>query len=230
MRSNTKLYLLALLLVAAGFAYGAASLFIARYTQGDAYPPYSSYRADPLGTRALFESFQALPNVYVARNVEAIDRAGGNRQVTLFVNGLQLDYFSSRELDGELARSLQNVMQRGSRVIIAFTPVADDISDFERLDSAFNERMQERLRRSARDANEKQPEEEQKETQKAEAEPGDEKPQPESNADTTGKGRQESIVNLPSESKDRDETTSKDDESTEDEDPRELQRQELRKL
>ncbi|MCC6794700.1 MAG: hypothetical protein IT366_06230 [Candidatus Hydrogenedentes bacterium] len=223
MRSNTRLYLLALLLVAAGFLYGAAALFIARYTQGDAYAPYSSYRADPLGTKALFESLQALPKVRVARNVEPIERAVGNRQVTMFVNGFPLDYFTSRELDSDLARALDRVMQRGGRVIISFAPAADDVSHVEFLDDAFNERMQERMNRRAQENEEEQAEKEPKpdeENQKAEAED-----------DTSGKPREETIINLPSNKEgEEDQGTEKDNDEGDDEDARERQRHEMREL
>ncbi len=225
MRSNTRLYLLALLLVVAGFMYGAASLFVARYTQGDAYPPYSSYRADPLGTKALFESLQALPNVHVARNVEEIDRAGGNNSVTLFLNGFPLDYFTSREMDGALARALQHVVQRGGRVVISFAPVADDVSHIDFMDEAFDERMEERRRRRARGEEKSQPEKEPKaddEMPKAEAEP---------EVDSSSKVRDESIVDLPSKKdKNKGEDTETKDEKTGDEDALDRERRELRKL
>lgn len=223
MRSNTRLYLLALLLVAAGFVYGAASLFVTRYTEGDAYPPYSSYRTDPLGTRALFESLRVLPNVRVARNVDPIDRAGGNRQVTMFVNGFPLNYFTSRELDGDLARALDRIMQRGGRVVVSFEPAADDVSHIEFLDDAFDERMQERLRRRAQEDEEEQAEKEPK--------PGEEKQKAEAEDDTTAKSREESVIDLPSNKEGKeDESAEENQDEKEDKDAQERQRHEMREL
>lgn len=43
------------------FAFGLVQLFRWRFEAGDVYPPYSSLRTDPMGTQALFESFQAIP-------------------------------------------------------------------------------------------------------------------------------------------------------------------------
>lgn len=43
-----------------GFFYGLAQLFNLRFQAGDIYPPYSSFRADPLGSKALYESLDAL--------------------------------------------------------------------------------------------------------------------------------------------------------------------------
>lgn len=223
MRSNTRLYLLALLLVAAGFIYGAASLFVARYTEGDAYPPYSSYRADPLGTRALFESLHALPNVRVARNVDPIDRAGGNRQVTMFVNGFPLNYFTIRELDGDLSRALDRIMQRGGRVVISFEPAADDVSHIEFFDDAFDERMQERLRRRAQEGDEEPAEKGSK--------PREAKQKAEAEDDTSSKSREESVIELPSKKEaEEDAETNESKDEKEDEDARARQSHEMREL
>lgn len=51
-----------------GLVWGFLRLFQLRFEAGDVYPPYSSLRADPLGTRALYESLARLPEVTVARN------------------------------------------------------------------------------------------------------------------------------------------------------------------
>ena len=38
------------------FVLGVIYLFLLRFEAGDVYPPYSSLRADPLGTMAWYES------------------------------------------------------------------------------------------------------------------------------------------------------------------------------
>ena len=38
------------------FLYGVARLYALRFEVGDVYAPYSTYRADPLGTGALYEA------------------------------------------------------------------------------------------------------------------------------------------------------------------------------
>jgi hypothetical protein len=171
--------------------YGAASLFLARYSRGDAYPPYSSFRADPLGTKALFEALQSVPGVRVERNVEPLARVAVNRTVTLFVNGLAFGAVGTSEMDGELASGLQKVMLRGGRVVISFSPVVEDIAYLERKDDEFQKRMDERLRR--------QP------TKKDDAKPDDEKnpDSKDSKAEkpkSAEKHREETIVELPPES------------------------------
>ena len=42
-----------LLIVTVLFIYGMIELLTLRFEKGDAYPPYSSYRPDPLGTQGL---------------------------------------------------------------------------------------------------------------------------------------------------------------------------------
>src|SRR5262245_37901574 len=61
------------------FALGAVlvfeilQLFQARIESGYVYPPYSSLRSDPVGTMALFESLQAVPELSVERDLRASD-------------------------------------------------------------------------------------------------------------------------------------------------------------
>src|SRR5262249_53584427 len=47
-----------------------------RMDEGDEYPPYSSFRADPLGAKAFYIALQALPNhpVKVERHFRSLDR------------------------------------------------------------------------------------------------------------------------------------------------------------
>lgn len=177
-----------LALAVAGFVYGAGSLFLARYERGDVYPRYSSFRSDPLGTKALFEAMKSMPGVRVERNLESIDRAAGRGGVTLFVNGysfLQMGPFIVTELDGGLARSLQKFMIGGGRVVISFAPLTQDYTASDVKDRAFLERMAERQQRTAEDGGVGAREDD--------APPAEEKPEeakPE-------KVREESIVDLP---------------------------------
>src|SRR2546427_9645317 len=53
-----RMWLVLLLVLLAVFVLGVGRLFQLRFEAGDVYPPYSSLRADPLGTKALFESLE----------------------------------------------------------------------------------------------------------------------------------------------------------------------------
>jgi len=65
--SNKSLTVLAIAL-ACGFCYGLWKLYELRFAAGDIYPPYSSLRADPMGSKALYESILQLPGASAARN------------------------------------------------------------------------------------------------------------------------------------------------------------------
>ncbi len=47
---------------------GVGRLFMIRFQSGDIFPPYSSLRSDPLGTRVLYESLAACDGLTVERN------------------------------------------------------------------------------------------------------------------------------------------------------------------
>ena len=56
------------LLIVAGalfliFVYGIVHLFILRFERGNMYPPYSSYRTDPLGSKIYYEALHNLDNI-----------------------------------------------------------------------------------------------------------------------------------------------------------------------
>ncbi len=66
------LSLLLALVLGAAFVVGLAQLFVLRYEVGDVYPPYSTLRADPLGTKALVDALGVLPHVEVRRNLNRL--------------------------------------------------------------------------------------------------------------------------------------------------------------
>lgn len=53
-----------------GLAVFVVWLMQVRFTTGDVYPAYSSFRADPLGTKALHEALDELPDLDVRRNLK----------------------------------------------------------------------------------------------------------------------------------------------------------------
>ncbi len=113
------LLLLALLVAALGF--GVWRLFALRFTAGDFFPAYSSLRADPLGTKILFESL-GRAGVDAERGFRplSLSRAGELAGVTVFMVGAERDEF---ELVAErLARDLEATAANGSRLVIAFHP------------------------------------------------------------------------------------------------------------
>lgn len=111
-------WLLALFL-AVIFAGGLARLFALRYESGDIYPLYSSLRADPLGTKALAEALDALPEVEVRRNFKALPKLRPGRPVTLIYTGVP---HQAVWTEPELA-AFDNLVATGSRAVFTFHPV-----------------------------------------------------------------------------------------------------------
>ena len=112
-----RLPLILLLVAAAAFGFGLLHLFQLRFEAGDVYPKYSSLRADPLGTKAFYESLHRL--LSVRRNFQASLKLGEGRDTTLFVLGLE-----PRELraDPEELKQLEGFVADGGRMVIALFP------------------------------------------------------------------------------------------------------------
>src|SRR5687767_243391 len=78
---------LVILLVATLLA-GVIKLFQMRLGTGDVYPPYSSLRSDPLGTKALYRSLGALEGIEVQKNIEGPEKLTSGKDSTLLILGL----------------------------------------------------------------------------------------------------------------------------------------------
>src|ERR1700693_4325418 len=74
-RSNNGVWIFAILLLA-GFIWGLEQVVVGPLETGEAYPPYSSLRSDPLGAKALYESLAALPDLQVGRLYKARSTLG----------------------------------------------------------------------------------------------------------------------------------------------------------
>lgn len=120
MHKGKLLSLLSLLMVAALFFYGTTKLLILRFQKGDVYPPYSSFRSDPLGTKAFYEGLSLLPGVETVRNVDPIRKASGLSGTTLFLFGLQESHFSA--MQQESAKAIDEAALAGARIVISFVP------------------------------------------------------------------------------------------------------------
>ena len=118
MGPRVKVVLIAAL--ALGFAAGLGELFNLRFESGDVYPAYSSFRPDPLGTRALYESIALQPGVTVLRNTVPLKQVHG-RNTTVFLLGLNGDA-GVAQLQSEMAPDIERLAGDGARVVIAFLP------------------------------------------------------------------------------------------------------------
>src|SRR6266446_184720 len=117
--SRAPAVFLALLLAA--FAWGVGRLFDLRYAVGDVYPPYSSLRADPLGTKVMHDALERLPGISVLRNLHATSDLERGRDTVLLILGENpsLDIEDPAIIDG-----VESIALHGGRVVIALRPEA----------------------------------------------------------------------------------------------------------
>jgi hypothetical protein len=115
-----KLPVLLALIAICGFVYGLIHLFNLRFDAGDNYPPYSSLRADPLGSKALYESVDAL--LPARRHRHPLSKLGEGRETTLLWLGEEAK--NLRFLPGEL-KELEAFVRTGGRLVIGLLPVLE---------------------------------------------------------------------------------------------------------
>ena len=118
MKKPFAIFLLCMCAVA--FVFGLLRLFQLRYEAGDVYPAYSSLRADPLGTMALFESLQNLPGLNLRRDFSAANRLPEPRQ-TAYLH-LAADPREWQWAPESLASEIQNFVTSGGRLVVTFFP------------------------------------------------------------------------------------------------------------
>ncbi len=118
--NKTLVSVAGIVLVAALVLGAVLHLFQLRFTEGDIYPPYSSYRADPRGTKVLYESFDRLPGVETRRNLRDIfpDRPGVGD--TVVFAGVTHAFSRDR------ARKIEEMARNGARVVVAYYPFREE--------------------------------------------------------------------------------------------------------
>ena len=119
MLSRRALLYLALLVLIGAFACGLVQLFNLRFAAGDVYPPYSSFRGDPLGSRVYFESLQRVGQADVSRFLQSIDKLPDGRGSTLFVFGLP---WSEMSAEPDEYKALEGFIRRGGRLVVTLYP------------------------------------------------------------------------------------------------------------
>jgi hypothetical protein len=116
---NKSLAILAIAL-AGGFSYGLWKLYELRFAAGDIYPPYSSLRADPMGSKALYESILQLPDASADRNYLPLEKAPKGNATLLFLGEEPFIFEASPE---ERLKEFEALARSGARVVIAMRPL-----------------------------------------------------------------------------------------------------------
>jgi len=112
--------IIAFVVCAVIFAAGLFQLLKLRFEAGDVYPPYSSLRADPLGTMAFYEALERIPDMTVERDFSANNRLPGGRNTTYLHLGAR-----AREwewIDDEEFRTIEDFVTAGGRLVVTFFP------------------------------------------------------------------------------------------------------------
>jgi hypothetical protein len=104
-------------LIAAFLAVLGRFVFL-RFSSGELYPEYSSLRADPFGTKALFESLRGFEKITVVRNVESLQKLHGDSHTTVFFLGL-----GGLPEESEGMKPFETIARSGARVLISLNAV-----------------------------------------------------------------------------------------------------------
>ena len=119
--SRTGLFLLAAMLVVLTFSL--IHLFALRFETGDVLPAYSSLRADPLGSKVLYESLDKTGDVEVSRNFSPLKMIDAGPDTTVFILGMD-----ARELRWSglgSGNELDQLVTHGGRLVLAMYPTFD---------------------------------------------------------------------------------------------------------
>ena len=122
------------------FIFGIVQLLLLRFKSGDVYPPYSSLRSDPLGTRVFYESLHRLKTIAVQRNYRALSNMTYAENATIFYLGASISNWEFVPEDH--INIFDRLAFAGSRIIISFRPIMrgpSQTSDKENSDSNDNE-------------------------------------------------------------------------------------------
>jgi hypothetical protein len=117
-QQQRKLKMLALL-CGVLFAVGLTQLFLLRFEAGNIYPPYSSLRSDPLGTRALFDSLNRLAADTVGRNFRPLRQVKLDPKTTFVMVGLHDTnaIVEKKKVEG----LLEHLAEAGGRLVLTFS-------------------------------------------------------------------------------------------------------------
>lgn len=120
MNGNGKIYIAVLLLMACAFGFSLHALLAERFERGDTYPPYSTFRSDPRGAKALYLALGRVPGITSRRNFTNPSRLTGEKGVTYLFLGV--DEGVMRLITREDLTALEDLAARGNRLVIAFSP------------------------------------------------------------------------------------------------------------
>ena len=119
MRGASRCYAVLLIVVTACFGFGLFRLFVLRFEKGDIYPPYSSLRSDPLGSKALYRSLEGIPGIRVERGFIELAQWKNLQGTTVLLLGEDEAFFKAGKKERE---ALEALAFAGNRLVVGFLP------------------------------------------------------------------------------------------------------------
>ncbi len=120
-QTNKTILWVAAIVIVGVFVWGLEQVAVAPLESGDIYPPYSSLRSDPLGTKALYESLAQLDDLHVTRLYKPRTAlTPGSTLLVLGLGSVAWDEVSQKSLT-----EYENLVAKGGRLILGFVPVYD---------------------------------------------------------------------------------------------------------
>ncbi|MCF6311999.1 MAG: hypothetical protein L3J39_06070 [Verrucomicrobiales bacterium] len=152
-----------LLLLLVGLVTAFAMIMELRFSPGDIYPHYSTKRSDPLGSRALYEALEKLPQMEVSRNLLPLHRISGlDGDTALVLLGLSRNSLNKIRVKSE-SRVLKAVHEGTTMVVMmnpGFVPMEHESKDGEEDWFERREDAKRKYRKGVKDEEEKSEEEE----------------------------------------------------------------------
>jgi hypothetical protein len=139
---------LLLVVVLAATGLGFAYLYRLRIETGDVFPPYSSLRADPLGTRALYESLADLPELRVDRRFQPLEDLTGAPPRTILLAGMGAGDWS--EVTSKEFAAIDGAVRNGSRLVLALRANFADPKEGELRNAGDDDEDEDRPNRTAK--------------------------------------------------------------------------------
>jgi hypothetical protein len=117
MSARRRIVLLGFCLLLVCFCLGLYRLMALRFDAGDVFPPYSTLRSDPLGSKVFYRSLERLEGVTVQRHYRKLKDLEGTEPSTIFFLGL-----SPEELQ-ILPDTIHGLLAKGHRIVLSLHPV-----------------------------------------------------------------------------------------------------------
>lgn len=172
------LSILGLVALAGILVFAFSGILERRLSEGGIYPAYASFRSDPLGTSALFESLERMEGIQVRRNMAHLNSVQGlDGETAILLLGYPRD--NVRDLRAPEDSPVLEAVEEGARLVVTLNPglvpevyqpsTTDEEDDWlKRRRELRDERIKERASRPGNDEEDSEKDEEDEELEELE--------------------------------------------------------------